>query len=123
MNTSGNAGKIAASRRKRRKIAAKRPAGPRKASAAPSQSPRDMGVPLPAKGQDLTDLGAGTGRDDVPGDIYRRVPPPCAVLYKRPVLRRQPVEALECAHVHRRCRGHVLEEESDLDLGGVGETV
>src|SRR3989304_927329 len=47
MKTSGSAGKIAASARKMRNIAAKAPPGPRNANASRVQSPRAMGT-LPA---------------------------------------------------------------------------
>src|SRR3990170_1817237 len=47
MKTSGSAGKIAASARKMRNIAAKTPPGPRNANASRIQSPRAMGT-LPA---------------------------------------------------------------------------
>src|SRR3972149_7544911 len=47
MKTSGSAGKIAASARKIRNIAAKTPPGPRNANASRIQSPRAMGT-LPA---------------------------------------------------------------------------
>src|SRR3972149_5274658 len=81
MKTSGSAGKIAASARKMRNIAAKTPPGPRNANASRIQSPRAMGTlpapfpqPLERELEDerlADDLGVEGDDDEVPPVVLR----------------------------------------------------